>query len=36
MSLVVRATLRNWLMPIFSQFRSHELRIALQSSQFLR
>lgn len=36
MSLVVRAALKNWLMPIFTQFRSHELRIALQSSQFLR
>jgi hypothetical protein len=36
MSLVVRAALKNWLMPVFTQFRSHELRIALQSSQFLR
>ncbi len=34
--LVVRAALKNWLMPVFTQFRSHELRIALQSSQFLR
>lgn len=36
MSLVIRAALKNWLLPIFTQFRSHELRIALQSSQFLR
>lgn len=36
MSIVVRAAMKNWLLPIFTQFRSHELRIALQSSQFLR
>ncbi len=36
MSLVVRAAIRNWLLPIFTQLQSFELRLALQSSQFLR
>ncbi len=36
MSLVVRAALKSWLLPIFTQLQSLELRIALQSSQFLR
>jgi hypothetical protein len=36
MSLVVRAALRNWLLPVFTQIQSLELRIALQSSEFLR
>lgn len=36
MSLVVRAALKGWILPIFTQFQSLELRIALQSSQFLR
>ena len=36
MSIVLRAALRNWLLPIFTQLHSFELRLALQSSQFLR
>jgi hypothetical protein len=36
MSLVVRAAIRNWLLPTFTQLHSFELRLALQSSQFLR
>lgn len=36
MSVVLRAALRAWLLPIFTQFRSFELRLALQSSQCLR
>ncbi|MCC3245179.1 hypothetical protein LG047_07575 [Methylocystis sp. WRRC1] len=36
MSIVVRAALKAWLAPIFTQFQSFELRLELQSSQFLR
>jgi len=36
MSLVVRATLKAWLLPIFTQFQSFELRLELQSSECLR
>ncbi|MBM3576164.1 MAG: hypothetical protein FJX40_00580 [Alphaproteobacteria bacterium] len=36
MSLVVRAALKAWLLPIFTQFQSFELRLELQSSEFLR
>jgi hypothetical protein len=36
MSIVVRAALRAWMLPIFTQFQSFELRLDLQSSQFLR
>jgi hypothetical protein len=35
MSIVVRAGLRAWLSPIFSQWRSFELRHALDNSSFL-
>jgi hypothetical protein len=36
MSIVVRAALKSWLIPIFTQLQSFELRIDLQSSEFLR
>ena len=36
MSIVVRAALKGWLLPIFTQFQSFELRLSLQSSRFLR
>lgn len=36
MSIVVRAALKSWLIPIFTQFQSFELRVDLQLSQFLR
>jgi len=36
MSIVVRAALKAWLAPIFTQFQSFELRLELQSSEFLR
>jgi hypothetical protein len=36
MSLVVRAALKSWLLPIFTQFRSFELRLELESTDFLR
>lgn len=36
MSIVVRAALKAWLIPIFTQLQSFELRLDLQSSQFLR
>ena len=36
MSLVVRAALKAWLSPIFTQFQSFELRLELQSSEWLR
>jgi hypothetical protein len=36
MSIVVRAALKSWLVPIFTQLRSFELRLDLQSSEFLR
>ncbi|WP_442754848.1 hypothetical protein ACNHKD_17945 [Methylocystis sp. JAN1] len=36
MSIVVRAALKAWLLPIFTQLQSFELRLDLQSSEFLR
>ena len=36
MSIVVRAALKAWLIPIFTQLQSFELRLDLQSSEFLR
>lgn len=36
MSIVVRAALKAWLAPIFTQFQSFELRLDLESSEFLR
>jgi hypothetical protein len=36
MSIVVRAALKGWLLPIFTQLQSFELRLDLQSSEFLR
>jgi hypothetical protein len=36
MSIVVRAALKAWLMPIFTQFQSFELRLELESSNALR
>ncbi len=36
MSIVVRAALKAWLLPIFTQFQSFELRFDLLSSEFLR
>ena len=36
MSIVVRAALKAWIFPIFTQFQSFELRLSLQSSRFLR
>ncbi|MGZ9410720.1 MAG: hypothetical protein ACXW3J_08855, partial [Methylocystis sp.] len=36
MSIVVRAALKAWLSPIFTQFQSFELRLELQSSEWLR
>jgi hypothetical protein len=36
MSIVVRAAMKSWLIPIFTQFQSFELRLDLQSSEFLR
>jgi hypothetical protein len=36
MSIVVRAALKAWLLPIFIQFQSFELRLELQSSEWLR
>lgn len=35
MSLVVRADLRSWITRVFTQFRSHELRKALDESHYL-
>ncbi len=34
MSIVVRASLRAWLLPIFQQLQSFELRLTLQDSQY--
>jgi len=34
MSIVIRASLRAWLLPVFQQFQSFELRLALQDSQY--
>ncbi|MEF3366480.1 hypothetical protein V3H18_08030 [Methylocystis sp. 9N] len=36
MSIVVRAALKAWILPIFTQFQSFELRLDLQSSDCLR
>lgn len=36
MSIVVRAALKSWLVPIFTQFQAFQLRVDLQSSEFLR
>jgi len=36
MSIVVRAALKSWLLPIYTQFQSFELRLDLHSSEFLR
>lgn len=36
MSIVVRAALKSWLFPIFTQFQSFQLRLDLQSSEFFR
>ncbi|MBY6240281.1 hypothetical protein [Methylosinus sp. Sm6] len=36
MSIVVRAALKAWLAPIFTQFRSFELRQQLNGAEFLR
>jgi hypothetical protein len=36
MSLVVRAALKAWIAPVFTQFRSYELRQELESSDLLR
>lgn len=36
MSIVVRAALKAWLTPIFTQFQSFELRLDLESAVFLR
>lgn len=36
MSIVVRAALKAWLIPIFTQLQSFELRLDLLSSEFLR
>jgi hypothetical protein len=36
MSIVVRAALKAWILPIFTQFQSFELRRDLQSSECLR
>lgn len=36
MSIVVRAALKAWLTPIFTQFQSFELRLDLESAAFLR
>jgi hypothetical protein len=36
MSIVVRAALKSWIVPIFTQFKSFELRRDLESSDYLR
>lgn len=36
MSIVVRAALKAWLTPIFTQFQSFELRMDLESAEFLK
>jgi hypothetical protein len=36
MSIVVRAALKAWILPVFTQFQSFELRLTLESSSFLR
>jgi hypothetical protein len=36
MSIVVRAALKSWIVPIFTQFKSFELRRELESSDYLR
>lgn len=35
MSIVVRAALKSWLIPIFTQFQSFELRMDLENAEFL-
>ena len=35
MSLVVRADLRNWMRRVFTQFHSHELRMAFDNARYL-
>jgi hypothetical protein len=34
MSIVIRASLRAWLLPIFQQFQSFQLRLAMEDSQY--
>lgn len=36
MRVMVRATLKAWLLPTFTQFQSFELRQELRSSEYLR
>lgn len=36
MSIVLRAALRNWILRSFTQFRSFELRLELEASEYLR
>lgn len=36
LSIVVRAALKGWILPIFTQIQSFQLRLDLQSSEFLR
>jgi hypothetical protein len=36
MSIVIRAALKSWLQPIFTQFRSFELRLELDGAEFLK
>lgn len=36
MSIVVRAALKAWIAPIFTQFQSFELRLDLESAEFLK
>jgi hypothetical protein len=36
MSIVVRAALKSWIAPIFTQFKSFELRRELEASDYLR
>jgi hypothetical protein len=34
MSIVVRASLRAWLMPVFQQFQSFQLKLAMEDSRY--
>ena len=36
MSIVVRAALKAWIAPIFTQFQSFELRLELEGAEFLK
>lgn len=36
MSIVIRAALKAWIAPIFTQFRSFELRQELDGAKFLK